>query len=146
MESTWDRYDVPVIAAAIEYEAEHGTPPGANGEQIAAMSGLSVEDVGRALSRLDGEYLGVRKSMGPGPRRWRADQIYGDARRAVGQWPADDSWGDQLAAALEKAAEAEPDPAKKGKLRKAAEAVGSVGGQVMAGVITTYITHTTGAS
>lgn len=82
---------MPVMAAAIEYEAEHGTPPGANGEQIASMSGLSVEDVGRALSRFDGEYLGVRKSMGPGPG---ADQIYRDARRAVGQWPSDDSWGD----------------------------------------------------
>jgi len=49
-------------------------------------------------------------------------------------------------AALNQAADAEPDPVQKGKLRRAAEAVGSLSGQVLAGVVTTYITHATGAS
>jgi hypothetical protein len=104
-----------------------------------------VEDVGRALTRLEGEYIEVRKPAGPGPSRWRADKIYPDARRAVGQWPTADTRGERLAAALSQAANAEPDPVEKGKLRRAAEAVGSISGQVFAGVVTTYITHATGA-
>lgn len=145
MESTWETYDIPVLEAAIRHAEEHGAPPGANGGQIAEITGLSIEDVGRTLSRLDGEYLEVRKSMGPGPIRWRADRVYPAARRAVGQWPADDAWGLRLAAALEQAAEDEPDPVKKGKLRTAAGAVKSLGGQVVSGVITAYITQVTGA-
>lgn len=146
MESTWETYDIPVMDAAIRYAEDHGAPPGANGDHIASVTGLSLEDVARTLSRLDGEYLEVRKSLGAGAARWRADRIHPAARRAVGQWPADDGWGQRLATALEQAADAEPDPVKKGKLKKAAEAVGSLGGQVVAGVVTTYITHVTGAS
>ncbi len=146
MESTWETYDVPVLEAAITYAEEHGAPPGATGAQIAEMTGLPVEDVGRALTRLEGEYVKVQKPAGPGPSRWRADGIYADGRRVVGQWPTPETSAERLVAALNQAADAEPDPVQKGKLRRAADAVGSISGQVLAGVVTTYITHATGAT
>jgi len=144
MESTWDTQDVPVLEAAIRYAEEHGAPPGATGAQIAEMTGLSVEDVGRALSRLDGEYLEIGGGLGPGPSRWRADRIYPAARRAVGQWPTPESWADRLIKALNEAADAEKDEAKKGKLRHAAEAVGDLGRGVLSDVIAAVIVRSTG--
>jgi hypothetical protein len=144
VESTWETRDLPVLEAAIKHAEEHGAIPGAYGSTLIESTNLSAEEVERALVALDGEYIEVQKSLGGGPTRWRVSRIYPGARRAVGQWPSADIWADRLISALREAADNEPDPGKRSKLAQAADALGSLGGQVVGGVITAYVTHVSG--
>lgn len=51
----------------------------------------------------------------------------GHARRAVGAWPTPESIADRLISALDEAADREPDPERKGWLRKTAAYLGNAG-------------------
>jgi hypothetical protein len=51
----------------------------------------------------------------------------GHARRAVGAWPTPESIADRLIGPLDEAADREPDPERKGWLRKAAAYLGNAG-------------------
>lgn len=51
----------------------------------------------------------------------------GHARRAVGAWPTAETIADRLVTALDEAAEREPDPERKGWLRKTAAYLGNAG-------------------
>lgn len=51
----------------------------------------------------------------------------GYARRAVGAWPTAETIADRLITALDEAAEREPDPERKGWLRKSAAYLGNAG-------------------
>ncbi|WP_020387712.1 hypothetical protein [Kribbella catacumbae] len=64
----------------------------------------------------------------------------GHARRVVGAWPTPESLADRIIAALNDAADNEPDEAKKGKLRRAAEAVAGVGRDILTDVTAQVIT------
>jgi hypothetical protein len=143
---TWESRDLPVLRAIVEASddgADHVEP-----EEIGRRTGLDEATVQRALWALAGEnppyftyidFTGMgSKEMGP------VTGVSGHARRTVGTWPTPDAWAEQLIKALNDAAETERDPERKTRLRRAADAVGSLGGQVLGGVITTYITHTTG--
>lgn len=109
---------------------------------IGAAAGLSEEDTQRALRALqhnspsfvtdmreaaDGDILLV-------------DAPTGHARRVAGAWPTPESLTDRIIAALNDAADNEPDEAKKGKLRRAAEAVAGVGRDILTDVTAQVIT------
>jgi hypothetical protein len=51
----------------------------------------------------------------------------GHARRAVGAWPTPESIAARLISALDEAADREPDPERKGWLRKTAAYLGNAG-------------------
>jgi len=53
-------------------------------------------------------------------------QVRGRARRELGTWPSADALLEQLVAALTAAADAEPEPERKGRLKAAAELLGGM--------------------
>lgn len=64
----------------------------------------------------------------------------GHARRTVGAWPTQETLAESIVTALQQAADNEPDEAKRGRLRKLADAVGDVGKATVVGVLTNVLT------
>ena len=145
---TWESRDLPVLRAVVDATDEGGWIIEAT--EIAERTGLSDQDVQNALWALGSNqppYFEIMDASTMSERHIHAaHQPTGHARRTVGTWPTPDLWADRLIAALTEAAENETDPDKKSKLRKAADALGSMGGQVLGGVITSYVTHAAGIS
>jgi hypothetical protein len=69
-----------------------------------------------------------------------------EARQAVGQWPSPEVWVERLVQALREAAEREPDPERRGRLRALAEGLGGFARDVAVGVLPGGITQTTGST
>lgn len=128
MEETWTSRDLPVLTAAVElYEEQVPGRDEVGRREIAEQTGLTDDDVDRAMIALVHEgYLDWRTN--PGDDRiasWRLTGVSGAARRLVGQWPSPERLVEQMIAALLQAAEAEPDPDRKTRLKAAAQALGS---------------------
>jgi hypothetical protein len=82
VEDTWTSRDLPVLDATVAlFEEGIDLPEVAD---IAGRSGLSVEDVARAVRALDGEYVDLRMSMG-GPASWFMQGVTPAARPGSGQ-------------------------------------------------------------
>jgi hypothetical protein len=141
MEETWASRDLPVLDAAVrlledDYEVHVA--------DIAARTGFDVGTVAASLDALEGEYVvEVSRTMGD-PSVWFITKVTATARRAVGQWPAPEGLVDQLAAAFAAAAEKEPDPEEKGRLRQVAGFLGSAGRDVATDVVSKVIGHALG--
>ena len=146
MDSTWESRDLPVLAAIVALYDESGAAVRA--EQIVEATGLTEVDVQRALfaladeqplffSTIDGSSLAGRAVLA-------VTQPTGQARRAVGAWPTAETLADRIVAALNAAADDEPDPVKKGKLRSAAAAGGGVARDVFVEVLSGVLVKSTG--
>ncbi|MGC4940784.1 hypothetical protein [Kribbella sp. DT2] len=140
MESTWETRDLPVLEAIVRLYDETGSAmrPSA----INAAAGLSEDDLQRALRALrDNEPPFVTKMSGSlGGGIMLVGAPTGHARRVVGAWPTPEGLADRIVAALNEAADNEPDEAKKTKLRRAAEAVAGVGRDILTDVTAQVIT------
>jgi hypothetical protein len=68
-----------------------------------------------------------------------------EARRVVRQWPSADVWVDRLVAALGEAADREPDPERRSRLRAIAEGLGGFARDVAVGVLSGGITQSRGS-
>jgi hypothetical protein len=133
MESTWENRDLLVLASIVELSddgRQHVTR-----QAIAERSGLDDETVHRSLWALAAEQPPFFKYVdGSTLQRRDLDRVYaltGHARRTVGAWPTPDGWADRLVAALEAAAEREPDAEKQGKLKLAASILGGIAREVI---------------
>jgi hypothetical protein len=112
---------MPVLDALVSYLDEDPGAGFVSVEQLAELSGVPVDVVGRAAIAMDGVYLTVQKLMSGGNMGpWIVSNIRPAARLAVGQWPTGESLVTTLVQGLEEAAESEPDAARKGRLRSAA--------------------------
>lgn len=127
---TWFSTDLPVLDAAVDLFKNQPV----SADAIAEVTALEVETVGLALSRLDGSFLRVEVPGGGWQYAW-VDEVYPDARRAVGQWPSAEVLAARILAQLKQDADDEPDPAKKSKLRALAVAAGEVGTNAVGGII-----------
>jgi hypothetical protein len=142
---TWETRDLPVLRAIVRASdegIEYIEP-----DEIMRRTGFDESTVQLALWALGKEfppYFEYIDASTDSKYMMSISNPSGQARRVVGTWPTPDAWAEQLIKALNDAADKEPDPERKGKLRRAADAVASLGGQVLGGVITTYITHTAG--
>jgi hypothetical protein len=145
MESTWERRDLPVLDAVVRHFDEHSEVTRLTLPEVAQLAGRDVMDVYRALKELSPTYITLRDL-------WRSQPdalVWGvtdEARRAVGQWPSPEVWVDRLVQALREAAEREPDPEKKGRLRAMAEGLGGFARDVAVGVLSGGITQSMGSS
>lgn len=128
MDETWTRRDLPVLEAIVQLSERDGggfLDPAA----IAQESGLDESETQAALLALDGEVPACVTDM----RRSASGHIFlvgaptGHARRAVGAWPTAETIAGRLITALDEAAEREPDPERKGWLRKTAAYLGHAG-------------------
>jgi hypothetical protein len=124
MESTWEPQDLPVLDAVVRYFDEEPAQPGPRVADIAKDTGFEVEDAYRALKALHPTYVQLQGALGKGLGGSLVRGITDEARQAIGQWPTAETFVDRLADALLKAAEQEPDPVKKSRLRSTAEALG----------------------
>jgi hypothetical protein len=144
MESTWESRDLPVLVHIVEFYDEYGYSP--DPFDIAHACGFDDNKVAqRALRALEHE----EPPFITGFDRVMTGNIIGigaptgHARRTVGAWPTPDALADRIIAALNEAADNEPDEAKKGELRRGAEAVAGVGKDVLTDVMGQVITRGT---
>lgn len=144
VQETWFRRELPVLTAVVEaFERDFDGLPDVR--DIAQAAGLPVDDVAHALRALDGEYLVLRMTMGD-RASWFVDSVHNSARRAVGQWPAPDHFAIELAKAMEQVAESTSDPETKGRLRRAADAIGGLAKDVLVEVGTKVLERQVGLS
>lgn len=140
MESTWERRDLPVLQIIVRVHDETGNSP--DPSEICAALGFDDETVQRALRALAQEEppLITKFQKVLTGRILGVGAPTGHARRVAGAWPTPDNLADRIITALNQAADNEPDEAKKGKLRRAAEAVAGVGRDVLTDVTAQVIT------
>lgn len=144
MEKTWEARDLPVLAAVVSIcdEDDWGVAePGS----IAERTGLAVDQVERALWKLNGErppFFEVSEAS-----TFEAREIVsvgspsGHAQRTVGAWPTPESLVDRMIIALQEAAASAESEEERSRLQRAADAVGGVGKGVVTGVVTHVLTQ-----
>jgi hypothetical protein len=140
MESTWERRDLLVLDAVVRYFDEQDSAEIPDVETFAKITGMDPSQVGRAVRALSPRFI----KTGPGLGGLTEVPIMGvtdEARQVVGQWPSPQVWVDRLVAALHEAAEREPDPERKGRLRAMAEGLGGFARDVAVGVLSGGITQ-----
>jgi hypothetical protein len=140
VESTWASRDLPVLDATVRLLETSYFP---KVRDIAAAAGMDTETTARALEALDGTYVDLSMSMGS-PENWHVNAVSADARREVGQWPTAESLAAQLIEAFSKAADQEPDPEQKSRLRSIAGWLGGAGSQIFINVLSTVVGHKLG--
>lgn len=140
MKDTWFSRDLPVLDAAVSL-LDEGVPH-TRVSAIAERSGLEVDDVASALLALRDEYLDLLVTGDPAA--WIVRRVTSGARRAVGQWPSPENVVDALAEAFGSAADQEPDPERKGRLRQVAGFLGSTGRGVATEVVSKVILRSVG--
>lgn len=144
MESTWEARDLPVLAAVVEI-CDEDSWCNAEPSTIAERTGLSLEDVNKALWKLAGEnppFFEVSDASTFGGREIASvNNPSGHAQRTVGAWPTPESVVDAMILALQEAAENADTPEERSRLQRAADAVGGVGKGVITGVMTHVLTQ-----
>jgi len=140
VESTWASRDMPVLDATVRLLETSYFP---SAQDIAAEAGMDAETTARALEALDGTFLDLSRTLGS-PENWHVNTVYAEARRAVGQWPTAESLAAQLIEAFSKAADQEPDPEQKSRLRSIAGWLGGAGSQIAINVLSTVVGHKLG--
>jgi hypothetical protein len=104
---------------------------------VASATGLSPEDVRRAGRSLGRVGLVVFDDDYDGRIDFR--DVTGQAYTLTGLHPSGEDERDALVVLLKQAADSEPDPEEKGRLRTAAHALGDLSGTVAAGVLIAFI-------
>lgn len=133
----WADRDFPVLVEITRLVDE-----GASTVAIAEVAGAldwpdeRVQHAAKALER-----RGLLETMGVmSGQVLRVRNLRGEAYLLTGLHPDGDDALGKLISALRQAAEQTNDPDEKGRLRKAASALGDIAGQVGAGVMTAYLT------
>lgn len=140
---TWETRDLPVLKAIVEMTDEGGLhiKPGA----VAARTGLTQDEVEIAFAALAAEhppFFSFADVTTMGSTRRGIGWVYhptGHARRTVGTWPTAEGMADRIIAGLERAAEAEEDEEKRGRLRRTAAWFGGAGREILVEVAASAI-------
>jgi hypothetical protein len=140
VESTWETRDLPVLDAAARFLDQHAGSLFPQGHDLAEMTGLSEEDVTRALVALDGDFLEVQVTMGGGGH-WTITRVHSSGRFAIGQWPSPDTVADRLIEALNQAADRVPDGDERGFLKRTASWLGGAGRDVLVEVAAAVVSR-----
>lgn len=145
MESTWERRDLPVLDAIVRYFDEHDGPEIPDVGTFVKLTGMDAGQVGRAVRALSPRFVKTGAALG-GLMDVAIMGVTDEARQAVGQWPSPEVWVERLVQALREAAEREPDPERRGRLRAMAEGLGGFARDVAVGVLSGGITQSMGSS
>jgi hypothetical protein len=145
VESTWETRDLPVLEEAVRYfdDADAFRLDIAN---IVTATGLSADDVNRALRALASARPPLIEGIEIGEATYPIilTGVTERARREVGAWPSPEGLADRVIAAMEQAAEDEPDAEKRGKLRQLASLLGDMGRDILVDVASKALGHATG--
>jgi hypothetical protein len=145
MESTWESRDLPVLDAIVRYFDEHDGAEIPDVATFAKFTGMDPTQVARAVRALSPRFIKTQASLG-GLMEVAVMGVTDEARQAVGQWPSPEVLVERLVQALREAAEREPDPERRGRLRALAEGLGGFARDVAVGVLSGGITQTMGSS
>ncbi|TYC05679.1 hypothetical protein FXF53_04495 [Micromonospora sp. WP24] len=143
---TWEERDLPVLRAAVELYEETGRAMRVS--DIVARSEFDegvVQAALRAVAPAEPPFFtSIKGSFGGG--FFLVGAPTPEARRAVGLWPTPENLADRLVQAMAQAADREPDPEKRGWLRKTADWLGSAGRDIAVDVAGTALAKGIGAS
>jgi hypothetical protein len=145
MESTWESRDLPVLDAIVRYFDEHDGAEIPDVATFAKFTGMDPTQVARAVRALSPRFIKTQAALG-GLMDVAVMGVTDEARQAVGQWPSPEVGVERLVQALREAAEHEPDPERKGRLRALAEGLGGFARDVAVGVLSGGITQSMGSS
>jgi hypothetical protein len=139
VEDTWTNRDLPVLDAVVRLLRHDSVPEVGD---IATETGMTVETVAAALHALDGTFVDLQLGLSLESSYVRS--VSADARRAVGQWPTAESLITRLAEGFSTAADREPDPDKKGRLRTVASMLGGASRDIAVEVAAKVVEHQMG--
>lgn len=139
LHDVWASRDFPILRAATQAIDSGGRP---RISELAEATGLGEEEVEHGLQALERRRLVAIQSTMSGPL-WVND-VAGEAYLMTGLHPDGNDALEALAGIMRQAADRTSDPDEKGRLRRAASAIGDIVGQVGAGVMTAFITQQTG--
>ena len=146
VEDTWASRDLPVLQVIVSAFNDPDRWQLRLAELV-SMCGLPERDVRTGLRAL-GNARPPLLEYPPPPDELAYPIIITDvterARRVVGQWPTADSLAAQITKALSEAADREPDPAKKSRLRDAASVLGETARGVVVEVLSRVVERQTG--
>lgn len=137
MSDTWHNRDLPVLDAAVTGVDEDQF---VDDSTIVRATGLSEEDVQRALRALASDNLIKHGPVLADGSITLVTGVSGRARRAVGAWPTPETAADRMIAALEQIAANTDDEDTRSRVRKILEGLGGSGRQIAVGVGTAIIT------
>jgi hypothetical protein len=139
--STWFVRDLPVLESIVSYFEEAAGMSLPQLSDIAARTGICIDEVSRAAQNLDGIFIQLKKVMAH-PNHWHVSQVLPNARTATGQWPSPESLSDQIISALQSQADLEKDPLKQTHLCDAVKVLGEVVKDLGTNVLTEVIVRT----
>ena len=126
-DQTWTTCELPILRAALA-RADAGEIY-VDLRELQAELDMEAQQMYVALRALsDADYIEVA-FQGRSNTTYvsgHISQVREKARRELGSWPSADSIVDQLVAALDSAADQEPESVRKGKLRNAADLLGGM--------------------
>jgi hypothetical protein len=126
---TWAKRELPILTFVLRrFDAGEQLVELEEVRAALEMPGPQMWAAANALRDASPPYIEVEFTGGWGD--WRAGgiitSVYERTRRELGAWPSADSVLEQLVAALAAAADTEPEPERKGRLRAAAELLGGM--------------------
>lgn len=144
MDDTWLSRDLPVLDVVVGM-LEEGSYA-VTVADIAERTGFDTMVVARALDALKEPFLTEYRKLATGgiPDMWFVTGVTPAARRAVGQWPTAESLAARMAVAFAEAADAEPDPQRKSRLRQMATFLGETGKDLATEIMAKVILRQTG--
>lgn len=145
MDSTWVSRDLPVLNAMVKYLDDAAGASMPELRDIAEITELEVVEVGKAALALESDGLVELGKTSGGHGTWYVRRVAGEARRLVGQWPSAEQFVDEVAQRLQAAADEEPDPERRGRLRELASSAGDVARSVFVDVTASVISRQMGA-
>lgn len=145
MEKTWASRDLPVLDAMVKYLDDAAGASVPELRDIAELTELEVVEVSKAALALESDHLIELGKTAGGHGTWYVKRVSGDARRLVGQWPTAEQFVDEVAQRLQAAADEEPDPERRGRLRELASSAGDVARGVFVDVTSAVISRQMGA-
>lgn len=138
LDDVWVNRDYPVLRE-VTRRIDQGQRPVPT-IHVAEAIGLPVEEVALAAAALERRGLvEVLSTYAEGPEDFI--EVSGEAYLLTGLHPSGDDALSSLVAALRQAADLEPDPAEKGRLRAAADGLLNVSRGVATGVLTAWLTQ-----
>jgi hypothetical protein len=126
---TWTKRELPVLASVLRrFDAGELLVDLEDVRAELEMPGPQMWMAVTALRDASPPYIELELSGGWGDLHAGGvvTRVYERTRRELGSWPSPEGVLEQLVAALQEAAEREPEPDRKGRLRAAADALGSV--------------------
>lgn len=145
MIDTWFQRELPVLEAAARLYEELFPDRTPDGEDIRQETDLPERDVQIALFTLAPTYLSLRTSITGELASIHVTDVTDAGRRAVGQWPSAESFVAALAAGIAEAAELEPDPDQRSKLKKTSKWLGGSVKEIAIQVAATILAKQSGA-